>query len=75
MDQRRAGDDQPARRSPVPNLTPAREVPASLQQLWTAASPKTTMPLVVAGAVVTGNGRDVQGRDPVTGATAVELRP
>ena len=53
----------------MPNLTPAREVPASLQQLWTAPSPKTTMPLVVAGAVVTGDGRDVEGRDPVTGAT------
>lgn len=64
----RATMNRPAAQS-VPNLTPAREVPASLQQLWTAASGKTTMPLVVAGAVVTGNGRDVEGRDPVTGAT------
>ena len=53
--------------APVPNLTPARDVPASLQQLWTAPSPKTTMPLVVAGAVVTGDGRDVAGRDPAPG--------
>ena len=55
--------------APVPNLTPARDVPASLEQLWTAPSPKTSMPLVVAGAVVTGDGREVAGRDPVTGAT------
>ena len=55
--------------APVPNLTPARGIPASLDQLWTAPSPKTSMPLVVAGAVVTGNGRDVEGRDPVTGTT------
>ncbi len=55
--------------TPVPNLAPVREVPASLKQLWTAASPKTTAPLVVAGAVVTGDGRDVAGHDPVSGAT------
>ena len=55
--------------TPVPNLTPVKTVPGSLRQLWTAPSPKTTMPLVVAGAVVTGNGRDVEGRDPATGAT------
>ena len=55
--------------TPVPNLAPVRAVPASLKQLWTAASPKTTAPLVVAGAVVTGDGRDVAGRDPVSGAT------
>jgi hypothetical protein len=54
--------------TPVPNLTPAEQVPATLAQLWTASSPKTTMPVVVAGSVVTGNGRDVEGRDPATGA-------
>ncbi|WP_102142772.1 Rv3212 family protein [Mycobacterium hubeiense] len=54
---------------PVPALTPAREVPAALKQLWTADSPKTTVPLVVAGAIVTGDGRDVEGRDPATGDT------
>jgi len=53
--------------TPVPNLTPAKVVPTTLRQLWTAPSSKTTMPLVVAGTVVTGNGRDVEGRDPATG--------
>jgi hypothetical protein len=52
---------------PVPNLTPATRVPAGLEELWTAPSGKTTLPLVVAGALVTGDGRGVIGRDPVTG--------
>jgi hypothetical protein len=64
----RATISRPAAR-PVPNLAPAKVVPATLSQLWTAPSPKTTMPLVVAGAVVTGNGDDVDGRDPATGST------
>jgi hypothetical protein len=55
--------------APVPALTPAKAVPASLRPLWSAPSPKTTMPLVVAGSVVTGNGRSVEGRDPATGNT------
>jgi hypothetical protein len=55
--------------TPVPNPTPAREVPASLQQLWSVPSPKTTMPVLAGGSVVTGDGRTVQGRDPATGAT------
>ncbi|MGA7052772.1 MAG: hypothetical protein WBZ37_16150 [Mycobacterium sp.] len=52
---------------PAPNPTPAREVPAILNQLWTAASPATTAPVVVGGTVTTGNGRQVDGRDPATG--------
>ncbi|MDA4107073.1 hypothetical protein [Mycolicibacterium holsaticum] len=52
---------------PVTKLTPAKAVPAALRQLWTAASPKTSRPLVVAGSVVTGDGSVVEGRDPVTG--------
>jgi hypothetical protein len=55
--------------TPVSNLRPATAVPASLRQLWAAPSPKTTTPLVVAGSAVTGNGRDVEGRDPATGNT------
>src|SRR5271167_5194518 len=51
----------------APNPTPAREVPATLNQLWTAASPATTAPVVVGGTVTTGNGRQVDGRDPATG--------
>ena len=53
---------------PIPPLVNAKAVPASLRQLWTAPSPRTTAPLVVASSVVTGDGHTVQGRDPVTGS-------
>jgi hypothetical protein len=53
--------------TPAPNPSPAREVPAALNQLWIAASPATTAPIVVGGTVTTGDGRQVQGRDPGTG--------
>jgi hypothetical protein len=53
--------------TPVPPLAPAKVVPDSLRQVWTARSPNTTMPLVVADSVVTGDGREVDGRDPATG--------
>lgn len=53
--------------APVPSPTPARQVPAALSQLWTAASPATTAPIVVGGTVTTGDGRRVDGRDPGTG--------
>lgn len=52
---------------PAPSPTPAREVPASLKQLWTAPSPATRVPVAVGGTVVTAGGRQVQGRDPATG--------
>jgi hypothetical protein len=52
---------------PVPNPATAREVPATLRQLWTAASPATVAPVVVGGTVITGDGRQVDGRDPATG--------
>lgn len=51
----------------VPNLVTAKAVPGSLRPLWTAPSANTTQPVVVAGAVVTGNGHAVEGRDPATG--------
>jgi hypothetical protein len=54
--------------APIAKLTPARAVPAALQQLWTAASPKTSSPVIVGGTVVTGDGHDVVGHDPVSGA-------
>jgi hypothetical protein len=54
--------------SPVPALKVAKDLPSSLKQLWSAPSPKTSRPVVVAGSVVTGDGRQVEGRDPVTGA-------
>ncbi|BBX17889.1 hypothetical protein CRI77_16455 [Mycolicibacterium duvalii] len=55
--------------APVPSLEPAETVPDTLTQRWSAPSPTTTRPLVVAGAVVTGDGQTVQGRDPATGDT------
>ncbi len=55
--------------SPAPNPVPARVVPDTLHQLWTAASPRTLSPLVVGGTVVTGDGTTVEGRDPQTGQT------
>src|ERR1700742_307861 len=55
--------------TPAPILQSAKAVPTSLRQLWTAPSPKTTGPVVVGGSVVTGNGREVDGREPGTGNT------
>ena len=52
---------------PAPNPTPARQVPATLKELWTAASPATTAPVAVGGTVVTADGRRVDGRDPGSG--------
>lgn len=53
--------------TPTPNLVPARVVPDTLHQLWTADSPRTLSPIVVGGTVVTGDGRTVTGHDPLTG--------
>jgi hypothetical protein len=53
---------------PIPPLVNAKVLPTSLTQLWTAPSPKTTAPLVVAASVVTGDGSTMQGRDPLTGS-------
>jgi hypothetical protein len=55
--------------TPAPNPSLAREVPASLKQLWTAASSATTAPVIVGGTVTTGDGREVDGRDAGTGLT------
>ncbi|UMB68377.1 Rv3212 family protein [Mycobacterium paraterrae] len=53
---------------PAPNPTPAHAVPTSLRELWHANSAATAQPVAVAGTVVTGDGRGVEGRDPATGA-------
>jgi hypothetical protein len=53
--------------TPMPIANPARAVPAALEQLWTATSSKTSAPVVVGGAVVTGEGHDLVGHDPATG--------
>jgi hypothetical protein len=55
--------------APAPNPTPTKQVPATLKQLWSAASPATTAPIVVGGSVTTGDGRRVEGHDPATGET------
>jgi hypothetical protein len=62
----RATDSRPAA-SAVPALKSARDVPTTLRQAWTAASPKTSQPVLAGGAVVTGDGRQVDGREPATG--------
>lgn len=43
-------------------------VPATMSELWRAASSATTEPVVVGPSAVTGDGHQVLGRDPVTGA-------
>ncbi|GFG72859.1 Rv3212 family protein [Mycobacterium botniense] len=53
--------------TPAPNPAPARMVPVSLTPLWSSVSTATTRPVVVGGTVVTGDGHQVDGRDPATG--------
>jgi hypothetical protein len=55
--------------APAPNPVPAKQVPATLRQLWSVPSPATTAPIVVSGSVTTGDGRKVEGHDPATGET------
>jgi hypothetical protein len=43
-------------------------VPATMTELWHAASGATTGPVVIGPTVVTGDGHEVLGHDPVTGA-------
>src|SRR5581483_6733757 len=52
---------------PAPSPRLAHQVPDSLKQLWTAPNAPTEQPVVVAGTVVTADGRAVQGRYPDTG--------
>lgn len=62
----RATDSRPAADSAA-NPPSAAMVPAALTQLWTAASPATTAPVVVFGTLITGDGPQLTGRDPATG--------
>ncbi|OBI77183.1 hypothetical protein [Mycobacterium sp. E740] len=64
----RATTSRPAA-APVAALEPAKAVPQSLRELWSAPSGRTRTPIVVGGAVVTGDGQAVQGHDPATGDT------
>jgi hypothetical protein len=62
----RATNSRPAA-VPVPSPTSAGAVPAALTQRWAVASPATAAPVVVSGVAITGDGREVRGRDPATG--------
>lgn len=62
----RATTSRPAT-SPAPDQVPARDVPVTLTQRFTTASPATSGPLVMAGTLITGAGNRVDGRDPATG--------
>lgn len=53
---------------PVTVPAAATTVPATLGEVWRAASAATTRPLVVGGTVATADGGSVVGRDPETGA-------
>lgn len=52
-----------------PATTPARPTtfPPSLAEVWRATSPATPEPVTVGPVVVTGNGGEVAGHDPLTG--------
>ena len=62
----RATSSRPAT-APIPAPAAARSVPTVLAPLWTAPSPASATPVVVSGAVITGDGRQMQGRDPLSG--------
>ncbi|MGB8405310.1 MAG: hypothetical protein WCE30_14715 [Mycobacterium sp.] len=62
----RATTSRPAERL-VPQLHSARSAPTALHELWHEASAETTQPVVVGGVVVTGDGRQIDGREPATG--------
>ena len=52
---------------PAPSPRLAHDVPHSLKQLWAVPNAPTDQPVVVAGTVITAEGRAVHGRDPVNG--------
>lgn len=52
---------------PPPPVAPATEVPQRLEPRWQAPSAATATPAVGQGTVVTADGGEVAGRDPVSG--------
>lgn len=54
--------------SPAPVLSPLTALPPTLAEVWRAPSGATKAPISVASVVVTGDGGEVTGRDPLTGA-------
>lgn len=63
----RATTSQTAISKPPP-LVSATALPPSLAQVWQAPSAATPVPVVAGDSVVTGNGSEVIGRDPFSGA-------
>jgi hypothetical protein len=53
--------------NPVPEPEQPVEFPPSLGEAWQANSPATPNPVAVGPVVVTGEGGEVTGRDPLTG--------
>ncbi|TWP49313.1 hypothetical protein FKR81_24700 [Lentzea tibetensis] len=53
--------------SSVAELPPVSALPPSLGEVWRAKSGSTQVPVVVESTVVTGDGGEVAGRDPLTG--------
>ncbi|MTD55064.1 hypothetical protein GKO32_13900 [Amycolatopsis sp. RM579] len=62
----RATISQTAGPAPALPETPAA-VPAQLSELWQAPSGATPVPIAASNAVVTANGGELDGRDPLTG--------
>lgn len=54
--------------APVSTPSAPATVPAGLAEVWRAPSSATPEPVVVGSSVVTGEGSETIGRDPVTGA-------
>ncbi|QBJ95299.1 hypothetical protein ERC79_04535 [Rhodococcus sp. ABRD24] len=54
--------------APAAEVNTALSVPESLHEIWRSPSPATTAPVVAGGAVATGEGGTVTGRDRLTGA-------
>lgn len=52
----------------APVLAPVTALPPSLAEVWRAPSGVTKVPVAVGSVVVTGDGGEVTGRDPLTGA-------
>ena len=53
--------------SPAPDVAVAGSVPERVTTAWRAASDATTIPAIAESVVITGDGGQVTGRDPVTG--------
>lgn len=52
---------------PVPTQAPPTRFPSSLGESWQAKSSATPVPVTVGETIVTGEGGEVAGRDPLTG--------